>query len=69
MSGVGVSLIKGLRIGLKDIWGGTGIQIYNGNEIPESPFNSYREGGKAIDLKSVSTIKFYIDTNKVYPIP
>lgn len=31
-----------------------------------TPFNSYREGGKAIGLASVSSIKNYIDTGRVF---
>ena len=34
------------------------IHIYkDGEEIPGSPFNSYRQGGEAIGLISVSSIK------------
>lgn len=51
---------KGSRLGYN-------LHIYkNGVEISGSPFSSYREGGKAIGLKSVSSIKNYIDTNKVF---
>lgn len=56
------SLQKGSRKGYK-------VYVYkNGKEIPGSPFYSYREGGKAIGQSkiSVSTIKNYIDTNKVF---
>ena len=54
------ALQKGSRKGYK-------LYIYkNGKEIPGSPFHSYREGCKAIDQISVSTIKNYIDTNKVF---
>jgi hypothetical protein len=43
------------------------LHIYKeGKEIPGSPFNSYREGGKAIGLDSVSSIRNYIDTGKVF---
>ena len=43
------------------------LHIYkNGEEIPGSPFNSYRKGGKAIGLVSVSSITNYIDTGKVF---
>lgn len=46
---------------------GYNVYIYeNGCEIPGSPFSSYREGGKVIGLLSVSSIKNYIDTNKVF---
>jgi hypothetical protein len=46
---------------------GYNIHIYkDGEEISDSPFNSYREGGKAIGLASVSSIKNYIDTGKVF---
>lgn len=38
----------------------------NGKEIKGSPFNSFRSGGKAIGLKSVSSIRNYIDTGKIY---
>lgn len=51
---------KGSRKGFK-------IHIYkNGKEIIGSPFNSFRSGGKAINLNSVSSIRNYIDTNKIY---
>nr|YP_010470484.1 LAGLIDADG endonuclease [Inonotus hispidus]UVF37972.1 LAGLIDADG endonuclease [Inonotus hispidus] len=54
------SLQKGSRKGYK-------VYIYkDGIEIPGSPFYSYREGGKAIGLNSVSSIKNYIDTNKIF---
>ena len=33
---------------------------------PGSPFKSYSKGGKAIGLKSVSSITNYIDTGKVF---
>ena len=53
------SLQKGSRKGYK-------VYIFkNGKEIPGSPFHSYREAG-ARGLISVSTIKNYIDTNKVF---
>lgn len=46
---------------------GYNIHIYkDGEEIPGSPFNSYRQGGKAIGLESVSSMKNYIDTGKVF---
>ena len=46
---------------------GYNIYIYkNGEEIPGSPFNSYRQGGKAIGLNSVSSLTNYIDTGKVF---
>src|SRR5271156_9827 len=46
---------------------GYNLHIYkNGEEIPGSPFNSNREGGKAINLASVSSIKNYINTGKVF---
>lgn len=51
---------KGSRLGYN-------LHIYkNGLEIQGSPFSSYREGGKAIGLNSVSSIKIYINTNKVF---
>ncbi len=46
---------------------GYNLHIYKeGKEIPGSPFSSYREGGKAIGLYSVSSIRNYIDTGKVF---
>ena len=46
---------------------GYNLHIYkDGEEIPGSPFNSYREGGKAIGLASVSSIQNYIDTGRVF---
>lgn len=43
------------------------VYIYkDSKEIPGSPFDSYREGGKAIGLNSISSIKRYIDTNKIF---
>ncbi len=33
---------------------------------PGSPFKSYSEGGKAIGLKSFSSITNYIDTGKIF---
>ena len=54
------ALQKGSRKGYK-------VYIYeNGKEIPESPFHSCREGSKSIGTISVSTIKNYIDTNKIF---
>lgn len=56
------SLQKGSRKGYK-------VNIFkSGKEIPRSPFYSYREGCKAIGQSkiSVSTVKIYIDTNKVF---
>jgi len=51
---------KGSRLGYN-------IHIYkNDGEIQGSPFSSYREGGKAIGLNSVSSIKNYINTNKIF---
>jgi hypothetical protein len=48
---------------------GYNLHIYkDGEEIPGSPFNSYREGGKAIGLPSVSSICNYINTGKVFNI-
>ncbi len=45
---------------------GYNLHIYkDGEEIPGSPFNSYREGGKAIGLASFSSICNYINTGKV----
>jgi hypothetical protein len=35
-------------------------------EIPGSPFASFTQGGKAIGLNSVSSIKNYIDTGKIF---
>jgi hypothetical protein len=46
-----------------------GFNLYtykNGVEIPGSPFKSFRKGGKAIGLNSVSSIKNYLNTNKVF---
>ena len=46
---------------------GYNLYIYkDGVEISGSPFNSYREGGKAIGLASISSIKNYIDTGRVF---
>jgi hypothetical protein len=43
------------------------LYIYkNEIEIKDSPFNSYKLGGKAIGLNSVSSIKKYINTGKIY---
>ena len=43
------------------------LHIYkDGVEIPGSPFNSYRKGGEAIGLASISSIKNYIDTGRVF---
>jgi hypothetical protein len=54
------SLLKGSRGGFK-------IHIYqNGVEIKGSPFASYSQGGKAIGMNSVSSIKNYIDTGKIF---
>jgi hypothetical protein len=54
------ALIKGSIQGFK-------LYIYkNEIEIKGSPFNSYRLGGKAIGLNSVSSIKNYINTGKIY---
>ena len=38
----------------------------NGVEINGSPVYSFRPGGKAINLNSVSSIKFSLDTGKVF---
>jgi LAGLIDADG endonuclease len=55
-----LSLSKGSRLGYK-------VYIYkDGLEINGSPFDSYREGGKAIGLNSVSSIKNYIDTGRIF---
>jgi len=55
-----LALSKGSRKGFK-------LHIYkNGKEITGSPFDSFRLGGKAIELKSVSSIRNYIDTGKIY---
>nr|YP_009690296.1 LAGLIDADG homing endonuclease [Fomitiporia mediterranea]QEG57076.1 LAGLIDADG homing endonuclease [Fomitiporia mediterranea] len=54
------ALQKGSKKGYK-------VYIYkNGKEIPGSPFYSYREGAKAVGIISVSSIKNYIDTNKIF---
>ena len=54
------SLSKGSRKGFK-------VYIFqNGVEIKGSPFNSFRSGGKAINLNSVSSIKNYLDTGKIF---
>jgi hypothetical protein len=54
------SQFKGSRKGFR-------VYIYkNSVEIKGSPFSSYREGGKAIGLNSVSSITNYIDTGKVF---
>ena len=54
------SLFKGSRKGFK-------VHIYkNGIEIKGSPFDSFRAGGKAINLNSVSSIKNYLDTGKIF---
>lgn len=46
---------------------GYNLHIYKyGKEIPGSPFNSYRKGGKAIGLQSVASISNYINTGKIY---
>ena len=51
---------KGSRLGFK-------LYIYkNGVEIIGSPFPSFTQGGKAINLNSVSSIRNYIDTGKIY---
>jgi hypothetical protein len=51
---------KGSRHGFK-------LFIYkNGVAIEGSPFDSFRKGGKAIGLNSVSSIRNYLDTNKVF---
>ena len=52
--------LKGMRYGFK-------VHIYqNGVEIPGSPFASFTQGGKAIGLNSVSSVKNYIDTGKIF---
>jgi hypothetical protein len=46
-----------------------GFKLYifkNGKEIIGSPFYSFRSGGKAIGLNSISSIRNYIDTNKIF---
>lgn len=54
------SLSKGSRKGFK-------VYIYkNGLEIKGSPFDSFRSGGKAINMSSVSSIRNYLDTGKIY---
>lgn len=40
--------------------------IKNGLEIKGSPFDSFRSGGKAINIGSVSSIRNYLDTGKIY---
>ena len=54
------ALSKGSRKGFN-------VYIYkNGVEIKDSPFDSFRSGGKAINMSSVSSIRNYIDTDKIY---
>lgn len=54
------SKAKGSRHGFK-------LYIYkNGVAIEGSPFDSFIKGGKAIGLNSVSSIRNYLDTNKVF---
>ena len=54
------ALSKGSRKGFN-------VYIYkNGIEINGSPFDSFRSGGKAINMSSVSSIRNYIDTGKIY---
>ena len=54
------SLYKGSRKGFK-------VYIYkNGVEIKGSPFDSFRSGGKAIKLNSVSSIRNYLDTDEIF---
>jgi LAGLIDADG endonuclease len=54
------SISKGSRKGFT-------VYIYkDGVEIPNSPFKSFNQGGKAIGLNSVSSIRNYLDTNKVF---
>ncbi len=54
------SQAKGSRYGFK-------LHIYkNGIEIKGSPFDSFRSGGKAIGLKSVSSIRNYLNTGKIF---
>lgn len=54
------SLTKGSRKGFK-------VYIYkNGVEIKGSPFDSFRSGGKALSLNSVSSIRNYLDTGKIF---
>ena len=54
------SLSKGSRKGFK-------VYVYkNGLEIKGSPFDSFRSGGKAINIGSVSSIRNYLDTGKIY---
>ena len=54
------SLFKGSRKGFK-------VYIYkNGVEVKGSPFDSFRSGGRAINLNSVSSIKNYLDTGKIF---
>ena len=51
---------KGSRKGFK-------IHIYKKDiEISGSPFSSYRSGGRAIGLNSVSSITNYIYTGKIF---
>ena len=54
------SLAKGSRKGFK-------VYIYkNGVEIKGSPFHSFRSGGKAINMSSISSIRNYLDTGRIY---
>ena len=54
------SLFKGSRKGFK-------LYIYkNGVEIKGSPFDSFRSGGRAINLNSISSINNYLDTGKIF---
>ena len=54
------SLFKGSRKGFK-------VYIYkNGVEVKGSPFDSFRSGGRQINLNSVSSIKNYLDTGKIF---
>ena len=51
---------KGSRKGFK-------LYIYKkGIEIKGSPFNSFRLGGKATGLNSISSIRNYLDTCKLF---
>ena len=38
----------------------------NGVEIKGSPFDSFRLGGRAINLNSISSINNYLDTGKIF---
>jgi hypothetical protein len=60
------SQLIGSRSGFKVHIYKNGLLPYGELEIKGSPFSSYTKGGKAIGLKSVSSIANYIDTGKIY---